>query len=224
MAAIYDAMIFDMDGVLCDSEAFICEAAMRMFREVHGVTVAAEDFVPFVGTGEDRYLGGVADVHGVQLDMPADKVTTYRIYLEIIRDRLPPLPGVLELVAELRTAGRLIAVASSADLMKVEGNLAAIGLEAPAFDAVVTGSDIEHKKPDPEIFLAASERIGVSPQRCMVAEDAVNGVQGAIAAGCGCVGITTSFEPARLAEVGAGWTAPDLGSLPSDCRAALGLE
>src|ERR1035437_8109031 len=69
-------VIFDMDGVLCDSEPFIAEAAGRMFAERHGLAVTPEDFHPFVGTGEDRFLGGVAGKYGVTLDMPADKERT----------------------------------------------------------------------------------------------------------------------------------------------------
>jgi len=71
-------IIFDMDGVLCDSEPFICEAACRMFEELHHVKVQPDDFRPFVGTGEDRYLGGVAEKHGVKLVMPRDKTRTMR--------------------------------------------------------------------------------------------------------------------------------------------------
>ena len=58
-------IIFDMDGVLCDSEPLIAEAAGRMFREKYGVPATPEDFQPFIGTGEDRFLGGVAEKYGV---------------------------------------------------------------------------------------------------------------------------------------------------------------
>ncbi len=62
-AAQVRGILFDMDGVLADSEEFIAEAARAMFLETYGVTVALEDFLPFVGAGEDRYLGGVASQH-----------------------------------------------------------------------------------------------------------------------------------------------------------------
>src|SRR3990172_7534124 len=95
-------IVFDMDGVLCDSEPFICEAAVRMFAENHGLDVRPEDFLPFVGTGEDRYIGGVAEKYGVTLDPAADKWRTYEVYLEIIQGRLRPLAGAVEFIADAR--------------------------------------------------------------------------------------------------------------------------
>lgn len=208
------AIIFDMDGVLCDSEPFICEAACRMFRECHDTTVHPDDFRPFVGMGENRYLGGPAEKHGVILQMPADKIRTYEIYLDIIKGRLEPLPGVLDFVAECRRRGLKLAVASSADWMKVEGNLKQIGIPATLFDAVVCGDDVERKKPDPMIFNLAASRMGVAPRRCIVVEDAPNGVQAAKAAGARCLGLTTSFDEPTLRAAGADWTAPDLEHVP----------
>ena len=120
-------VIFDMDGVLVDSEPFIAEAAVRMFAE-KGVAVRPDDFRPFIGTGEDRFLGGVAEARGVALEMPRDKDRTYEIYLELIRGRLKPLPGVAKFIGRCRTLGLKLAVASSADRVKVEGNLRELGL------------------------------------------------------------------------------------------------
>ena len=219
----YDAIIFDMDGVLCDSEPFICEAAIAMFRQRFGISAAPEDFRPFVGTGEDRYLGGVAEQHGAALRLPEDKVLTYQLYLELIRGRLPPLPGVLAFTAAARAAGLRLAVASAADRMKVEGNLREIGVPATTFDAVITGSDVARKKPHPDGFLLAAQRLGIDPARCLVVEDAINGVQAARAAGSACLGLTTSFPAEDLTAAGAQWTAPHLGEVRAAARAALGL-
>src|SRR5436305_9013055 len=89
------AVIFDMDGVLTDSEPLINAAAIAMFKEL-GLDVLPSDFVPFVGTGEDRYLGGVAELHRFPIDLPAAKRRTYEIYLELVPARLPRRwsPGV----------------------------------------------------------------------------------------------------------------------------------
>jgi HAD superfamily hydrolase (TIGR01509 family) len=204
------AVIFDMDGVLCESEPFIAEAACRMFAETYGRTVVPEDFRPFVGTGEDRFIGGVAEKYGVALTMPRDKHRTYAIYLDIIRGRLHPVAGSREFVAECRRRGLKTAVATSADRVKLNGNLAEIGLPPASFDAVVTGDDIQRKKPDPEIFLAAAARIGMPPGACLVVEDAINGVQAAKAAGARCLALTTSFDAGALSAAGADFTAPHL--------------
>jgi len=203
-------ILFDMDGVLCDSEPLIAEAACRMFAERHGARVTPADFHPFVGTGEDRYLGGVAEKYGVMLRKPDDKARVYEIYLELIPGRLRALPGVTGFIAAARAAGWRLAVATSADRIKMDGNLREIGLPAATFDAAVTGEDIERKKPAPDIFLLAARRIGVPPERCVVVEDAVSGVTAAKAAGARCLGLTGSYPADALRRAGADWIADGL--------------
>jgi len=219
-----DGIIFDMDGVLCDSEPYICEAACLMFERVHKQKVQPEDFVPFVGTGEDRYLGGVAEKYGVKLSMPANKVQTYDIYLEIIKGRLPPLPGAVAFIDLLHRSGKKRAVATSADRVKLDGNLAQIGLPPDKFNAVVTGDDVQRKKPDPQIFQLAAQKLGLEPSRCMVVEDAPNGVRAAKAAGCLCLGLTSSFSEAMLRAEGVDFIAPNLRDLPKEVGKAIGVS
>src|SRR5512138_2829827 len=95
-------VLFDMDGVLIDSEAFICKAAIEMFRE-YGITAAEEDFKPFVGTGENKYLGGVAEKYHLKINIAEAKVRTYQIYESISTGNLYPLPGALEFIEHCRS-------------------------------------------------------------------------------------------------------------------------
>jgi len=206
-------VILDMDGVLVDTERFICEAAMRMFAE-HGLQVREEDFLPFVGAGENRYLGGVAEKYNFPIDIERDKARTYAIYLQIIKGRLDPLPGVHEFLGTCREKRLKLALASSADFVKVEGNLREIRVPLETFDAVVTGSDVERKKPDPQIFLLAARKMGLDARQCLVVEDAVNGVAAARASGARCLALTTSFTPQQLA--GADWYAANLAEAPAE--------
>lgn len=207
-------IIFDMDGVLCDSEPFINEAAIRMFKSVHGATVLPDDFLPFVGAGEDRYIGGVAEKYGIRLTMPRDKETTYDIYLDIIKGRLHPLPGAVDYIRKSRARGLKLAVATSADTRKMEGNLREIGLPQSTFDAIVTGSEVQLKKPNPQIFLLAAERLGLSPAECLVVEDAVNGVKAAHAAGSRCLTLSTTFPADELKKYSPEYLAPNLAHAP----------
>jgi len=207
-------IIFDMDGVLCDSEPFIAEAAGRMFAERHGVAVKPEDFRPFIGMGEDRFLGGVAGKYGVTLDMPADKDRTYTLYLEIIRGRMHPLPGAHDFVVACRQRGLKLAIATSADRVKLDGNLREIGLTPDLFDACVTGDEVRRKKPAPDIFLTAARKAHMPPTAVLVIEDAPNGIQAAKAAGMRALGITSSFSADALSAAGADWTAPGLAHVP----------
>jgi beta-phosphoglucomutase len=206
-------VIFDMDGVLVDSEPFIKEAGVRMFAE-KGFAVHEEDFTPFVGTGEDHFLGGVAEKYGLPFDAKHDKARTYAIYLQLIRGRLQPLPGVFSFLGECRKRRLKVAVASSADAVKVQGNLHEIGLPPDTFDAIVNGSQVERKKPAPDIFLTAAQRLGLPPAVCLVVEDAVAGVAAAKAAGARCLALTTSFPAEQLTN--ADWIVADLAHAPPD--------
>lgn len=196
------AAIFDMDGVLTDSEPLINLAAITMFRE-QGVVVQPEDFLPFVGTGEDRYIGGVAEKYGCSINLSAAKKRTYEIYLALVPEKLRAFPGAQELVRRCKKAGMKIAVASSADLIKIEANLRQIGLPPGEWDAVVSAEDVTHKKPAPDIFLAAAKKLGKPASECVVIEDAINGVQAAKAAGMRCVAVAQTFaaEQLRMADL-----------------------
>ncbi|WCJ59437.1 HAD-IA family hydrolase [Fontisphaera persica] len=191
------AVIFDMDGVLTDSEPLINAAAIAMFKE-RGLVVQPEDFHPFIGTGELRYLGGVAEKYGFPLDLQEAKRRTYEIYLQLVPSQLRAFPGAVELVHRCRAAGLRTAVASSADRIKIEANLRQIGLPPSTWDAVVSAEDAVHKKPAPDLFLAAARRLQVPPAQCVVIEDALSGIQAARAAGMRCVAVASSYPAEQL--------------------------
>jgi HAD superfamily hydrolase (TIGR01509 family) len=156
----------------------------------------------------------VAEKYGLPFDARRDKARTYAIYLELIRGRLRPLPGVFSFLDSCRARHLKTAVASSADAVKVEGNLHEIGLPPDTFDVVVNGSQVERKKPAPDIFLTAAKRLDLAPVACLVVEDAVAGVAAAKAAGSRCLALTTSFPAERLTA--ADWIVADLAHAPPD--------
>lgn len=194
------AVIFDMDGVLTDSEPVINAAAIAGLKEF-GVEATPDDFLPFVGAGEDRYIGGVANLHGKDY-VPEMKDRVYEIYLEMLPGMIKTFPGVHELLGRLRENAVPLAVASSADRIKVVANLKAIGVDLTWFRVVVTGEDVVHKKPAPDIYLHTARELGVAADRCSVVEDALHGVEAAKSAGMRCVAVAHSFSREQLAEAG----------------------
>ncbi len=209
------AVLFDMDGVIVDSEGFIRDAAIAMFREL-GLAVAPRDFVPFVGTGENRYLGGVAERYGLAIDVEAAKKRTYELFGDLIKGSLKALPGSVEFIELCRSRSLRIALATSADPVKARANLAEIGLSFATFDAVVSGLDVARTKPDPDIYLAAAKRLGVAPERCLVVEDALTGLAAARAAGSRCLMLTTSFPRETIEPLRPDWIASDLSKAPPE--------
>jgi cytidine deaminase len=202
-----------MDGVLVDSEPFICRSAVLMFEEL-GLKVSHEDFIPFVGMGENRYIGGVAEKYGMIVDIGQVKARTYEIYKTIIKGKLKPLPGVYAFIDKCREKGLKLAVATSADLVKMEANLTETCLYSNLFHATVNGLEVENKKPHPDIYLKASEKIGLKPEECLVVEDAISGIKAAIAAGCRCLAVTSSFKESELRE--ADWICSSLLNVPEE--------
>ncbi len=209
-------VIFDMDGVLVDTERLTAEAGCRMFAE-KGFTVHPEDFRPFAGMGEDRFLGGVAETFGIPFDVEVDKARTYAIYLDMIKGNLESLPGVREFIAECRRRKLRIAVASSADTIKVEGNLREIGLPTSTFDAVVDGLMVARKKAIPGHLPRSGEAIDAGSARLPGRRGTPSRASTAAKkARMRCLGLTTSFSAEQLREVGADWAAPDLSQAPAD--------
>jgi HAD superfamily hydrolase (TIGR01509 family) len=208
------AVIFDMDGVLTNSEPVINAAAVAGLREF-GVEAVPEDFHPFVGMGEDRYIGGVAEKYGVTY-VPAMKRRVYEIYLEILPDMLTVFPGVHSLLERLHRAGMLLAVASSADRIKVVANLKAAEIPLDLFAAVISGEDVVRKKPDPAIFLTAAERMHVLPAEACVVEDALTGIEAAKRAGMRCIAVAQTFPPTALAAAGPDCIRPTAADIRMD--------
>jgi HAD superfamily hydrolase (TIGR01509 family) len=220
----FDAVLFDLDGVLCDSEPFIAAAAAEALRRRYGITATREDFAPFVGAGDDRFIAGAAERHGVSADLAIDKPLTYEVYIELVRASLQPIAGVHAFLRELRDAGLRLALATGSDRPKLEANLAAIGVEESTFDIVISAEHVTRKKPDPETFLRAVEGLGEERARCLVVEDAPNGVRAGRAAGCAVLGITSSQPAEALRAAGAFAVAPDFTAVPAAVREALGLR
>ena len=206
-------VLFDMDGVLVDSEPFICKAAVMMFSEI-GIKVSPDDFKPFVGTGENRYIGGVAEKYGAVVDIEKVKDRTYQIYETIIQGKLKPLPGAFEFVALCRNRGFKTAIATSADAVKMEANLKEIGLPTTSFHATITGLEVENKKPFPDIYIKAAEKIRLKPEECLVVEDAVSGIEAAKSAGCRSLAVTSSFDKSSLSA--ADWICESLKDVPEE--------
>jgi HAD superfamily hydrolase (TIGR01509 family) len=219
-------VIFDMDGVLTDSEWFIAEAARLMFRETHRVEVKHEDFAEFIGMGENRYLGGVAAKYGVGgFEIERDKARTYAIYVELVKGKPPgkgalkAMPGAAAFVKACAALGLKIAVATSTDYIKMAANLEAVGLAEGVFHATVNGLEVERRKPFPDLFLEAARRIGVPPESCWVVEDSVSGVQAAKAAGMRCLGLLTTASEEAIRGKGADLVAKDLSAIKPEALA-----
>lgn len=193
-----------MDGVLCNSEVVSRKAAAEVMKELYNLDVSPDEFIPFTGTGEANFLGGVARKFNAPFEVDSCKSKFFEIYMK--KYAVPGAgigyQGARELVEACRAAGLKTAVASSADLVKVHANLAAADIPLDLFDAIVSADAFERLKPFPDIFLEASRQLGVAPAACVVIEDAVAGVQAARAAGMRVVGLTTTLAEEAMREVG----------------------
>jgi len=194
----YEAILFDMDGVLIDSEELMARSGVLGLKDF-GIDAKPEDFIPFVGRGEDMYMGGVARKYGHEFD-PEMKTRCYYHYgLHVEEEAFVPREVSIVLPA-LKEAGLKLAVCTSADMGKVVHNLRAIGVGKDFFDGFVTGDSITRLKPDPEIYLTGARLTGTAPEKCLVVEDAPSGILSAHAAGMKVAAITSTFDEKTLRE------------------------
>lgn len=194
----YKAILFDMDGVLIESEYLMRKASIQALAD-YGIQAKHEDFVEFTGMGEDKFVGGVAEKYGHKYEF-AMKELAYDYFGQQVKELANVPRGVGEMLRKLHDMGLVLAVCSAADLRKVRYNIQAIGVDEQIFTALVTGSDVERKKPFPDIYLEGARRVGMEPKDCLVVEDAVSGILAAHAAGMDAVGVPTTFSKEELME------------------------
>jgi len=197
-------LIFDVDGVIADTEAVNARASIKVFDDLFGIEVMREDFEAGLGRGAEEYVKAGARAHGMELtDEQVEQATQLRekYFLKILSEEpLPAFPGVLELMNEaMQREDFRVAIATSGTFEKSRAVLNAVGVPYRKM-AYVNGSDVKHKKPDPELFLTAAKIIGIESTRCIVIEDAPNGVQAAKAAGAKCIAVTNSTTAEKLNE------------------------
>ena len=189
-------VIWDMDGVLVDTGEFHFPAWSQALSE-HGIPFTRELFRTVFGMNN----AGILTVLLGQVPPPellaeiSDRKE--RLFRQAVRGHAQPLPGVLAWLERLRAAGLRQAIASSAPPANIDALVDELDLRS-YFAAAVSGSDLPGK-PDPAVFLKAAHLIGVPPERCVVVEDAVAGVEGARRAGMKCVAVTTT-NPAHTLE------------------------
>jgi mannitol-1-/sugar-/sorbitol-6-phosphatase len=206
------AVLFDMDGVVADTQDAIT-AFWHDVAAAHGIALTQDDF--------HRNVYGVPASHTLDalfpwLDEQGRESVLKEMYAGEAAGPYRAIAGALQLLCALREEDIPTALVTSAQPVKVDAVSGALGLEG-LFVATVTRDEIRSGKPDPEGYLLAAARIGVDPVNCLVLEDAVSGVQAAVAAGCACVGVTDHERAGELFAEGAIAVVPDLRAISVDC-------
>ena len=190
------AVIFDMDGVIVDSEPRHERAFQEVLEEIGYGQTHGLRFADYIGrTDQDLWKDFVARHRPTQTLEELLAMKRRRV-VEILRREQPLFEGLPELVAALAGNYRL-AVASGSERLVVEEVLALKGLRR-FFSAIVTGSEVAQGKPAPDIFLRTAELLGVLPGECCVIEDSKPGVAAALAAGMKVIAITNTYPAAEL--------------------------
>lgn len=186
------AVLFDMDGLMLDSERAITDCLARASADA-GHALEQALWLSMVGTGEAecrRMLA--ARIGAAEADTVIDRA--HAMYEDVVDAGMPHRPGLVELLDWLQARGIPRAVATSTARPLALRKLQAAGLLA-RFDAVCTVSDVARPKPAPDVYLLAAERLGVAPDRCLVLEDSPTGVRAALAAGMTVVQVPDLVAP-----------------------------
>ena len=175
------AVIFDMDGVLLDSEPLHYEAVRVLLAE-HGVEFPLEDYFRYLGTTLTSTWDDLCERYPISMPFEQFEARYNSDVLDQYLAGAPLIRGARELVEQLRDAGVPIAVASSSHRIWVDAALSGAGLRE-YFEQTTAGDEVSMGKPSPEIYLKAAEKLGLDPSECIAIEDAPAGVESARAAG-----------------------------------------
>jgi beta-phosphoglucomutase len=181
------AVLFDLDGVLVDSEDISTKASDKILSEFGIVQTPEEKKKVFGRRTIDNYRDAIK-ARGLDLDPKALVARKNEVFAQMIRGNLTPMPGVMRFLSELKDAKVKVAVVSSSPLERVNATLEEIGLIL-SFDVVVSGDCCKRGKPDPQPFLIAARRLGIKPKDCVVVEDAEAGILAGKAAGMGVIAV-----------------------------------
>lgn len=198
------AVVFDLDGVIVDSEIWWDEAR-HAFAAEHGQPWTVDDRAAVMGANSRQWSRTMRERLGVDLPASAiERTIVDAVLARYAREGAPLIHGAVEAVREIARRHRS-AVASSAHIEVIRAALAATGLR-DAFATVVSSDEVEHGKPEPDVYLEAARRLGVPPRGCVVVEDSYNGVRSAKAAGMRVVLVPNRTIPpapgtAELADV-----------------------
>lgn len=198
-------LIFDLDGVIADTESVNVRATAKAFEDLFGLKdVKPEDFEAGLGRGAEEYVKAGACAHGLELtDDQAKEAAKLRqqCFLQILAtEPLPPYPGVMNLIdAALVSENFQVGIATSGTLEKSRAALEAAKIPYRKM-VYVNGNDVKNKKPNPELFLTAAKRMALTPERCAVIEDAPNGVEAAKSAHAKCIAVTNTTTADKLAQ------------------------
>lgn len=184
------AVIFDMDGVLVDSEPYHQEAENIVYSKM-GLNISDEEMNSFVGMAMDRLYNTLREKYHLTRTTEdlLEEDTEIRVNVFKSKKKMTPIKGIPELLKDIKAAGLKIAVASSShqDIIKIVLEASSI---IDFFDFYLSSFDesIKHGKPEPDIYLKAASMLSEKPENCIVIEDSFNGVTAATKAGIKCIG------------------------------------
>ncbi len=205
-------ILFDMDGVLIDSEPLHEEAIVALSAELGCPIADRELLFSFKGAPEKTMAARLLEIYPATTwsaeEIILRKVAIFAGLFEHIR----LVDGAMEFVQESHAAGRKHGLTTSATRATQQQAFETFGF-GPFFDTIVTGQDIHRGKPDPEPYLITAERLGLAPGECLVIEDSINGVLSGKAAGCVVIALTTTFPREDLVAAGADYLVDGFGEL-----------
>ena len=186
------AFLFDFDGVITDSEPYVFEVLKQMIKDNFGIELPYSDINMTIGCSDRKVAEYIATEYHIDysVELSEKLKKNYPDYYFEYED-IKPFPYLRELLSILKARGRKVAIVSSTDRAHLEAALSRMGLSG-FIDTIISGSDVQNKKPSPEPYLKGLEALSVDKQDSVVIEDSPTGIQSAVNAGIDCIGFEGS--------------------------------